>query len=190
MPWHSFRAMCKISHSDHFTATWMRVKWNFHQISITMEKLLMKWAPGSSQYSCVPSKHDKKNSLFHVVFQSLRWYRYILNSKQKPIPCLSGNFRVCIVSIAILEKNNRVLKKVYKPYGKDVSVTLIRDHFLYAPSQWETTLQCNVVSYWLGPYSKWSLFDNYWSFAMACHWFCNRLPCKTLLTYTLLHCNE
>ena len=25
-----------------------------------------------------------------------------------------------------------------------------RDHFVYAPSQWETTLQCNVVSHWLG----------------------------------------
>ena len=27
-----------------------------------------------------------------------------------------------------------------------------RDHFVYAPSQWETTLQCNVVSHWLGTY--------------------------------------
>ena len=27
----------------------------------------------------------------------------------------------------------------------------------YAPSQWETTLQCNVVSHWLGAYTKWSL---------------------------------
>ena len=24
-----------------------------------------------------------------------------------------------------------------------------RDHFVYASSQWETTLQCNVVSHWL-----------------------------------------
>ena len=28
---------------------------------------------------------------------------------------------------------------------------------MYAPSQWETTLQCNVVSHWLGAYTKWSL---------------------------------
>ena len=32
-----------------------------------------------------------------------------------------------------------------------------RDHFVYAPSQWETTLQYNVVSHWLGAYTKWSL---------------------------------
>ena len=28
------------------------------------------------------------------------------------------------------------------------------DQFVYAPSQWETTLQCNVVSHWLGAYTK------------------------------------
>ena len=33
-----------------------------------------------------------------------------------------------------------------------------RDHFVYAPSQWETTLQCNVVSHWLGACKKWSLY--------------------------------
>ena len=29
-----------------------------------------------------------------------------------------------------------------------------RDHFLYAPSQWEATLQCNIVSHWLCAYRK------------------------------------
>ena len=33
----------------------------------------------------------------------------------------------------------------------------IRDHFVYAANQWEATLQCNVVSHWLGTYTKWSL---------------------------------
>ena len=32
--------------------------------------------------------------------------------------------------------------------------------FVKAPSQWETTLQCNVVSYWLGTFIKWSLYDH------------------------------
>ena len=39
----------------------------------------------------------------------------------------------------------------------DVSSQLPRDHFVYASSQWETTLQCNVVSHWLGAFTKWSL---------------------------------
>ena len=28
---------------------------------------------------------------------------------------------------------------------------------LYAPCQWEMTLYCNVISHWLGAYTKWSL---------------------------------
>ena len=32
-----------------------------------------------------------------------------------------------------------------------------RIFFVYAPSQWETTLQYNVVSHWLGAFTKWSL---------------------------------
>ena len=32
-----------------------------------------------------------------------------------------------------------------------------RNHFVYALSQWETTLHCNVASHWLGTYTKWSL---------------------------------
>ena len=35
--------------------------------------------------------------------------------------------------------------------------TYTQDHFVYVPSQWETTLHCNIVSHWLGAYTKWSL---------------------------------
>ena len=34
-----------------------------------------------------------------------------------------------------------------------------RDHFVYAPSEWETTLHCNVVFHWLGAYAKRSLMS-------------------------------
>ena len=40
--------------------------------------------------------------------------------------------------------------------GRDMEC-LRRVHFVYAPSQWEITLHCNVVSNWLGAYTKWSL---------------------------------
>ena len=32
-----------------------------------------------------------------------------------------------------------------------------RDQFLHGPSQWKTVLQCNILSHWLGAYTKWSL---------------------------------
>ena len=41
--------------------------------------------------------------------------------------------------------------------GCEYQLNHSRDHFVYAPSQWETTLQCNVVSHWLGTYTKLSL---------------------------------
>ena len=47
-----------------------------------------------------------------------------------------------------------------KVYTSHITVRLEqngRDHFSYAPSQWETTLHCNVVSHWLGAYTKWTL---------------------------------
>ena len=30
-----------------------------------------------------------------------------------------------------------------------------RDHSGYGLSQWETLLQCNIISHWLSPYPKW-----------------------------------
>ena len=39
-----------------------------------------------------------------------------------------------------------------------------RDHSGYGLSQWETTLQCNVVYHWLSPCPEWSLIPGmYWS---------------------------
>ena len=35
------------------------------------------------------------------------------------------------------------------------------DHFVYAPSQWEKTLYCILLSHCLGAYTSWSLFFMY-----------------------------
>ena len=45
-------------------------------------------------------------------------------------------------------------------------IKVYRDHFVYAPSQQETTLQCNVVSHWPDTFTKWSqsIFEDYWFF--------------------------
>ena len=41
--------------------------------------------------------------------------------------------------------------------GISIKAHTCRDNFVYAPSQSETTLQCNVISHWLSAYIKWSL---------------------------------
>ena len=33
----------------------------------------------------------------------------------------------------------------------------LQDHSVYVSSQWETALQCNTISHWLGAYTEWSL---------------------------------
>ena len=35
--------------------------------------------------------------------------------------------------------------------------TILKDCFVNVPSLWETALHCNIVSHWLGTYTKWSL---------------------------------
>ena len=50
-----------------------------------------------------------------------------------------------------------VLNDKMKSRGFKCNPLIFRDYFAYAPSQWETTLHCNVVSHWLGAYTKWSL---------------------------------
>ena len=37
------------------------------------------------------------------------------------------------------------------------NIWISRNYFVYVPSQWETVLQCNVVSHWLGACTEWSL---------------------------------
>ena len=38
-----------------------------------------------------------------------------------------------------------------------VSHTTGRDHFVYVPNQWEMMLHCNIISNWLGTFTKWFL---------------------------------
>ena len=33
---------------------------------------------------------------------------------------------------------------------------IFRDYFVRAPSQWQTMLLRNIISHWLGTYTKWS----------------------------------
>ena len=55
------------------------------------------------------------------------------------------------------------LNKSKRCLFSSVSGSSSRDHFVYAPNQWETTLQCNVVSHWLGAYTKLSLYSRGYS---------------------------
>ena len=51
------------------------------------------------------------------------------------------------------DKRKRISESQLTP----IALCSLRGHFVYAPSQWETTSHCNVVSHWLGAYTKCSL---------------------------------
>ena len=58
------------------------------------------------------------------------------------------------------DKNSQ--RKKWFPICMSICYSVSRDHFVYAPSQWETTLQCNFVCHWLGAYTKFSLWIFSW----------------------------
>ena len=66
-------------------------------------------------------------------------------------------------------------------------------HVEHAPSQWEMTLHCNVISHWLGTYTKWSLgsYHDGWAdviFAICWKWqntICVFIPDAVELCQTL-----
>ena len=71
-------------------------------------------------------------------------------------PVMRSFYVLFVVSLnkVIIGTNNRIADDLRY---HDFHVTLLyMDQFVYAPSQWETTLYCNVVSHWLGAYTKWS----------------------------------
>ena len=63
------------------------------------------------------------------------------------------------------------LHHFFKWYVKKLAMTehvfwqqnnyMSKDHFAYAPSQWETSSQCYIVSHWLCEYTVWSLYKLY-----------------------------
>ena len=65
--------------------------------------------------------------------------------------CLLHIITIVVLTYAITNR-----QKYYISYN-DVDIIVIWDLSVYVPSQWETTLQCNVVSHWLGTYTKLSL---------------------------------
>ena len=60
-------------------------------------------------------------------------------------PCID-----CVIWSPLLQVMDNVLAVV-------VTNSLPREHSVHALSQWETTLHCNIVSHWLGAYTKSSL---------------------------------
>ena len=98
---------------------------------------------------------------------------YSLQGATSGVKMLLSLWNLTSSSAAMLPRrrlNFRATGKLYNHRSRDFKASrglMMRpcnDHFVYAPSQWETTLQCHVVSHWLGAYTKLSLrrLMRYW----------------------------
>ena len=96
------------------------------------------------------------NSLVRVHWNSGPWFNIKMSSYQYR----ESHYRdKTILRPSYLHNEIPYTGKMTSLYWINPLVTLCihSDHFVYVPSQWETTLQCNVVSHWLGACTKWSL---------------------------------
>ena len=67
-----------------------------------------------------------------------------------------------------------------------------RDQSRYVPSQWETLLQCNDISHWLGTHLDWSLYCHSLSLYYLClHYYDSQISpfALTFNTHSLENCN-
>ena len=84
----------------------------------------------------------------HLKMSSVKWrpFCFGLNGLMQ-----SWINRRVVILLEIVSMKTAIIITVGK-----ASTDAIRVHFVHAPSQWETTLHCNVVSHWLGTYTEWS----------------------------------
>ena len=60
-----------------------------------------------------------------------------------------------LISVNLICYKRPLVGYIYAVYPiKYIHHVVLKDHSLHALSQWETTLHCNVVSHWLGAYTK------------------------------------
>ena len=65
------------------------------------------------------------------------------------------------------------------PYPHNTDTALNRDRFVYAPSQWNMMLHCNIVLHWLGAFAKRSQIKLYQNSIQNSY---NVLYCNTFIT--------
>ena len=102
----------------------------------------------------MPSHHDNVNAMRKVRFETMMLLEGIRSGRCIYIlSCCSGGlywyYYLATLSLKVMMQADQ--SKAQQNYVH------IRDHFVYAPSQWETMLQCNVVSRCLGAHIKQSL---------------------------------
>ena len=107
--------------------------------------------------------------------------------KKKSLHCNRPFILVVLWLLLLVHEDLKKKKKKNPKWRQSFSMySITRDNFVYAPSQWEMTLQCNVGSHWLGTYIKCSLHhtDVTWVLRQL------KLPATLLFAQQLVQANN
>ena len=90
-----------------------------------------------------------------IIYSFLNFNRFTVE-----VSTVYGRASVFFIHVSILSACVRCSNELtgcdwVNSYGISlVALSFSRGHFVNAPSQWEMTLHCNVVSHWLGVYTQ------------------------------------
>ena len=101
--------------------------------------------------------HFEKWIIFHRQTESTYWCE--LTIAESPVTQFSSQMVCHLITITIAKIHVCIIFMCKKGHNFAYAMTayVCRDHFVYAHSQWEMMLQCNIISHWLGTCTKWSL---------------------------------
>ena len=165
--------------NTHHTSKMMVVTWQSYLLGKTV--FMLKHASGSRERwlnSLWPADTLSHHWVWSALVEAMAWHLFCTKQLHKPILTwftpLRRNRSKIWTELQIISFKKIHLKMSVK----------CRVYFVYAPSQLETTLQCNVYSHWLGTLKK-MILENGGHFVPAPMWNVSWQPSTQHVTHRL-----
>ena len=126
-----------------------------HQSSVSLDfvRTIHRWPVDSPHKGPVTRKCFRLTSPWEIVKSSRNFGKIFLTMQSAVFLFIACVDKVMTDAVSHIYRN---VSDICRLLSRNLHLSP-RDHFVNAPSQRETTLHCNVVSPWLGAYTKWSL---------------------------------
>ena len=141
-----------------------KLQWNFNK-KMHLKILSVKWrpfCPGGGELRCwLGTEAHARLKIYYNFFSNTLWKS-------------CWKMFLCEITLHIYRKESLQSWTSWVSYGMSIQSTISyrkltmlqldcfvfhMDHYVYAPSQWEMMLHCNIISHWLGAYTKLSLIS-------------------------------
>ena len=126
--------------------------WNIYGLAVVPNRL--KW---DAHQSCMWHGPQMSMIKFHIAILST-WVSLMSSGFDLSIPVAQpqGSFCVCAQPM----RDDVTLQHCHSLAGRIHKMSPAGDHFVYVPSQWETTLHCNIFTHLLIPAVPWILLPD------------------------------